>query len=55
MSNISYKDALTKHNFKIRNTMVGSWTMNQVSLDSLDISIKATNYVVDGKQIPIYK
>ena len=35
--------------------MVGSWTMNQVSRDSLGIAVKATNAIVDGKQIPIYK
>ena len=35
--------------------MIGSWTMNQVSRDSLGIAVKATNAIVDGKQIPIYK
>mgnify|MGYP002515149558 CR=1 FL=1 len=34
---------------------IGSWTMNQVSRDSLGIAVKATNAIVDGKQIPIYK
>lgn len=35
--------------------MVGSWTMNQVSRDSLGIAVKATNAIVNGEQIPIYK
>lgn len=34
---------------------IGSWTMNQVSRDSLGIAVKATNAIVNGKQIPIYK
>lgn len=34
---------------------IGSWTMNQVSRDSLGIAVKATNAIVNDKQIPIYK